>query len=156
MKVKIKTNLTAGIVMAIFAIVMLLVMPTQVRLPMYDSGAPSPRIIPGICLVGILICSVLLIVQSLVFHKETIYEFDLEKEKHELVLIGLLLLFVAGTLTLGFVVSGIIIFCAIEFYVGERKPVMYLYTIAAVFIVYFLFQHLFHVSLPNGVLTGIL
>ena len=156
MKFKIKTNLAAGIVMGLFAVVMLLVMPSQVRLPMYDSGAPSPRIIPGICLVGILICSVILIIQSLVFHKETIYEFDLEKEKHELVLIGLLLLFVAGILSLGFVISGIIIFCAIQFYVGERKPVMYIFTIAAVLIVYLLFRHVFHVSLPNGLLTGIL
>lgn len=142
--------------MGLFAVVMLLVMPSQVRLPMYDSGAPSPRIIPGICLVGILICSAILIIQSLVFHKETIYEFDLEKEKHELVLIGLLLLFVAGILSLGFVISGIIIFCAIQFYVGERKPVMYVFTIAAVLIVYLLFRHVFHVSLPNGLLTGIL
>lgn len=156
MKFKIKTNLAAGIVMGLFAVVMLLVMPSQVRLPMYDSGAPSPRIIPGICLVGILICSAILIIQSLVFHKETIYEFDLEKEKHELVLIGLLLLFVAGILSLGFVISGIIIFCAIQFYVGERKPVMYVFTIAAVLIVYLLFRHVFHVSLPNGLLTGIL
>ena len=156
MKFKIKTNLAAGIVMGLFAVVMLLVTPSQVRLPMYDSGAPSPRIIPGICLVGILICSAILIIQSLVFHKETIYEFDLEKEKHELVLIGLLLLFVAGILSLGFVISGIIIFCAIQFYVGERKPVMYVFTIAAVLIVYLLFRHVFHVSLPNGLLTGIL
>ena len=50
MKFKIKTYLWSGIVMGVFSILMLLAMPSQVRLPMFDSGAPSPRIIPGICL----------------------------------------------------------------------------------------------------------
>jgi len=43
--------------------------------PMFDSGAPSPRIIPGICLVGMLICSVILVIQSLVFKKDKEMEF---------------------------------------------------------------------------------
>ena len=72
MKIKIKTNLWSGIVMGLLSIAMLAVLPTQVRVPAYDSGAPSPRIIPAICLVGMLICSIALIVQSLVFKKETI------------------------------------------------------------------------------------
>ena len=153
MKVKIKTNLTAGIVIAVFAVIMLLILPQQVREPMYDSGAPSPRIIPGICLVGMLICSAILIIQSLVFHKEHIYEFVWDKEKNELVLIALLIAFVAGTLTLGFVISGVVIFCLIEAFVGERKWYMFVYTIVAVFFVYFLFKNVFHIDLPNGVLA---
>ena len=75
MKFKIKTYLWSGIVMGVFSILMLLAMPSQVRLPMFDSGAPSPRIIPGICLVGILICSAILLIESLVFKKEKIIEF---------------------------------------------------------------------------------
>ena len=70
MKFKIKTNLWSGIIMGVFGAVMLFVMPDQVRLPMFDSGAPSPRIIPGICLAGTLICSVILLIESLVFKKE--------------------------------------------------------------------------------------
>lgn len=156
MNFKIRTNLTAGIVMAIAAVGLLITMPSQVRLPMFDSGAPSPRVIPGICLVGILLCAAILILQSLVLHKDTIYEFEWEKEKQELILIGLLLLFVAGTLRIGFVISGILIFSLIEFYSGERKPGMYLFTVAAVILIYLLFQHVFHVSLPNGILKGIM
>jgi putative tricarboxylic transport membrane protein len=152
MKFKIKTNLTAGIVIAVFAIIMLVCMPQQVRLPMYDSGAPSPRIIPGICLVGMLICSAVLLIQSLVFHKEHIYEFEWAKEKNELIIIALLVGFVAGTLTLGFVLSGIVFFCLIEAFVGERKWYMFVYTIAAVLFVYLLFKLTFHIDLPNGVL----
>ena len=81
MKFKIRTNLVTGILMGLFSGFMLYVMPKQVRVPAFDSGAPSPRIIPGICLVVILICSIVLIIQSLVFKKEKIVEFDWEKEK---------------------------------------------------------------------------
>lgn len=69
MKFKIKTNLWSGIIMGLFSIAMLIAMPGQVRLPMFDSGAPSPRIIPGTCLAGTLVCSAALIIQSLVFKK---------------------------------------------------------------------------------------
>ena len=81
MKFKIKTNLWSGIIMGLFSIAMLIAMPGQVRLPMFDSGAPSPRIIPGTCLAGTLVCSAALIIQSLVFKKEKIFEFDWKKEK---------------------------------------------------------------------------
>jgi putative tricarboxylic transport membrane protein len=149
-KIKIKTNLLAGLVMGVFAIVMLALLPGQVRLPMWDSGAPSPRIIPGICLVGILICSAILIIQSLVFHKEHIYEFVWDHEKHELVLILALILFVVLTRFIGFIPAGILIFCGVQWYENERKPIIYIYTILMVIFVFFLFQNVFHVSLPAG------
>ena len=76
MKFKIKTNLWSGIVMGVFSVAMLVAMPGQVRLPMFDSGGPSPRIIPGICLAGMLVCSAALIIQSLVFGQEKELEFD--------------------------------------------------------------------------------
>ena len=41
MKFKIKTNLVSGIVMGIFSLILLLTLPSQVRVPAYDSGAPS-------------------------------------------------------------------------------------------------------------------
>ena len=37
MKFKIKTNLWSGIIMGLFSIAMLIAMPGQVRLPMFDS-----------------------------------------------------------------------------------------------------------------------
>lgn len=146
---KIKTNLVTGIVMGILSIVLLLVMPSQVRLPLYDSGAPSPRIIPMICLVGILICSLVLIFESLVLKKEKIYEFDINKEKPVLVIIAMMLVFVGGTVTVGFVAAGIVIFCLLMFYCGERKIPIYIFTICAVVVIYLLFMHVFHVALPG-------
>ena len=62
MKFNIKTNLWSGIIMGCLSLILLILMQSQVRVPAYDSGAPSPRIIPGICLVIMLIFSIVLIV----------------------------------------------------------------------------------------------
>lgn len=149
---KIKTNLVTGIIMALFSTFMLLVMKTQVRVPTFDSGAPSPRIIPGICLVVILICSVILILQSLVFKKEKVVEFKWKNELPAILLIALLCLYVFLIIHIGFILASAIIFSVILFYCGERKPFIYIFTIALSVGVYFLFAYVFHVSLPNGFL----
>ncbi len=149
MKFKIKTNFWSGILMGLFSIAMLIAMPTQVRLPMFDSGAPSPRIIPGICLAGTLICSVLLLIQSLVLKKEKIIEFDWKKEKPCIIMIVLLCVFVALVINIGFIPGVVIIFPTILFYCGERKPFIYIFTVAAGIGIFFLFKYVFHVSLPG-------
>ena len=149
MKFKIKTYLWSGIVMGVFSILMLLAMPSQVRLPMFDSGAPSPRIIPGICLVGILICSAILLIESLVFKKEEIIEFDWSKEKPCIFLIALLCVYVALTIYIGFIPAVIIIFPIMLWYCGERKPFIYIFTLAMGIGIFYLFKFVFHISLPG-------
>ena len=152
MKFKIKTNLVTGIVMGLFSAFMLIVMPQQVRVPAFDSGAPSPRIIPGICLVVTLLCSVILIVESLVFKKEKIVEFDWSKEKPAVLLILALCVYVFLIIRIGFVLASAVIFSLILFYCGERKPFIYIFSIAMAVGIYFLFSKVFHVSLPAGIL----
>ena len=152
MKIKIKTNLVTGILMGILSAYLLYVMPKQVRVPAYDSGAPSPRIIPGVCLVVILFCSVILIIQSLVFKKEKIVEFDWQKEKPAILLILLLCVYVFLIIKLGFIIASAVIFTIVLIYSGERKPFIYIFTIALAVGIYFLFSKVFHVSLPNGIL----
>lgn len=154
MKLKIKTNLVSGIVMGLFSAFMLIVMPQQVRVPAFDSGAPSPRIIPGICLVVTLLCSIILIVESLVFKKEKIVVFDWEKEKPAILLIAALCVYVFLIIKIGFILASAIIFSLILFYCGERKPFIYIFTIAMAVGIYFLFTMVFHVSLPGGPFGG--
>ena len=145
MKFKIKTNLWSGIIMGVLSLILLIVMPNQVRIPAYDSGAPSPRIIPGICIVVMLIFSIVLIIQSLVFKQEKIVEFDWNKEKPAVLLIVMLCVYVA------LVPASALTFCAILFYCGERKPFIYIFVIAAATGIYFLFKYVFTVSLPTGI-----
>lgn len=154
MKFKIKTNRVTGIVMGLFSAFMLIVMPQQVRVPAFDSGAPSPRIIPGICLVVTLLCSIILIVQSLVFKKEKIVVFDWEKEKPAILLIVALCIYVFLIIKIGFILASAIIFSLVLFYCGERKPFIYIFTIVMAVGIFFLFTNVFHVSLPGGPFGG--
>ena len=154
MKFKIKTNLVTGIIMGLFSAFLLYVMPNQVRIPAFDSGAPSPRIIPTICIVIMLISSIVLVIQSLVFKKEKIVEFDWANEKPAILLIALLCVYVALIINLGFILASIIVFVPVLFYCGERKPFIYIFTIAMAIGIYFLFSSVFHVSLPAGPFGG--
>ena len=154
MKFKIRTNLVTGILMALFSGYMLYVMPKQVKVPAFDSGAPSPRIIPGICLVVILLCSLVLIIQSLIFKKEKIVEFDWTNEKPAILLIVLLCIYVFLIVKIGFILSSAVTFVILLFYSGERKPFIYIFTIALAVGIYFLFTQVFHVSLPAGPFFG--
>ncbi|MBQ8647057.1 MAG: tripartite tricarboxylate transporter TctB family protein [Oscillospiraceae bacterium] len=135
--------------MGAFALFMFFTMESQVRLPAYDSGAPSPRLLPTIFITGILICSAILIIQSLVFKKENITVFDWEKEKPMLFIITLITLYAIGIIMLGFVVASIIIFAIVLWYCGERKPGIYIFTAAAAIGIYYLFKYVFYISLPD-------
>lgn len=150
MKIKIKTNLWSGIIMGLFSLIMLILMPYEVRVPAYDSGAPSPRIIPGICLIIMLIFSIALIIQSVVLKQEKIVEFDWQKEKPVILLILLLCVYVALIIFIGFIPASAIVFIAVLAYCGERKPFIYIFTIASAVGIYFLFKYVFTVSLPTG------
>lgn len=151
MKFEIKTNLWSGIIMGAISLILLILMPSQVRVPAFDSGAPSPRIIPGICLVVMLFFSIVLIIQSVVFKKEKIVVFDWEKEKPAILLIALLCLYVALMLFVGFIPASIITFFIVLAYCGERKPFIYIVIAAATVGIYFLFKYVFTVSLPTGI-----
>ena len=119
--------------MGCLSLILLILMPSQVRVPAYDSGAPSPRIIPGICLVIMLIFSIVLIVESVVFKKEKI------------------VMYVGLILVIGFIPASIITFFIVLAYCGERKPFIYIVIAAATVGIYFLFKYVFTVSLPTGI-----
>lgn len=146
---KIKTNLWSGIIMGAISAWLLLSTEKQVRIPAFDSGAPSPRIIPYIVLTIMAACSVILIFQSLVLKKEKIVEFNWSNENPILLLIAALCVYVVLIQAIGFVMASLIVFPAILFYCGERKPPIYIFTIAMTICIFVLFKFLFHISLPT-------
>lgn len=145
---QIKTNLCTGILMSAFSGYMLMVLPEQVREPAYNSGAPSPRIIPSVALWGILFCAVCLIGQSVILKKEKIVPFQLARELPAIILIGMLCLFSFLILQVGFLAAVVLIFPPMLFYMGERKPFIYIFTLTAGVGVYFLFREVLNISLP--------
>lgn len=154
LKFKIKTNLVTGLIIGLISVILLLVMPMQIREPAYDSGAPSPRLIPTLCVVIMLVSSVALLIQSLVFKKEHIVEFDWKKEKPAIMLILALCVYVVLILCVGYVLASIISFVAVLFYCGERKPGTYVVAIVASVLIFMMFKNIFHISLPSLGLFG--
>lgn len=156
-KFKIKTNLVTGILMGAFSLFLLFMMPSQVRIPAYDSGAPSPRIIPTICILIMLASSIALIVQSLVLKQEKVVEFDWQKEKPVILMIVGLCVYVGLMLCIGYVLASLIVFPAMLFYCGERKPGPYIVTIVSAFAIFLMFKNIFNISLPAlGLLGGLI
>lgn len=156
-KFKIKTNLVSGIIMGAVALLLIILLPSQVRVPAYDSGAPSPRIIPGICLAIMLVSSIVLIIQSLVFKQEKVVEFDWEKEKPAILLILGMCVYVGLMLCIGYVLASLIVFVGVLVYVGERKPGPYIVAIVSAFVIFLMFKNIFKISLPAlGLLGGII
>ena len=156
-KFKIKTNLVSGILMGAIALLLLVLMPGQVRVPAFDSGAPSPRIIPGICLGIMLVSSIALLIQSLVLKQEKIVEFDWEKEKPAILLIVGMCVYIGLMLCIGYVLASLIVFPLVLFYVGERKPGPYIVVLVSAFAIFLLFKNVFNISLPAlGLLGGII
>ena len=154
-KFKIKTNLVSGVIMGVAALLLIILMPSQVRVPAYDSGAPSPRIIPGICLAIMLVSSIALIIQSLVLKQEKIVEFDWAKEKPAILLILGMCVYIGLMLCIGYVLASLIVFPLV--YVGERKPGPYIVVLVSAFAIFLLFKNVFNISLPAlGLLGGII
>jgi putative tricarboxylic transport membrane protein len=156
-KFKIKTNLVSGILMGAIALLLLVLMPGQVRVPAFDSGAPSPRIIPGICLGIMLVSSIALLIQSLVLKQEKVVEFDWKKEKPAILLIVGMCVYIGLMLCIGYVLASLIVFPLVLFYVGERKPGPYIVVVVSAFAIFLLFKNVFNISLPAlGLLGGII
>ena len=104
-----------------------------------------------------LIASIALIIQSLVLKKEKIVEFDWSKEKTAILLIIGMCIYVALMLCIGYVLASIIVFVAVQFYCGERKPSIYIYTIVAAVLIFLMFKNIFNISLPSlGFLGGLI
>jgi len=135
--------------MGIVSIVLLLLVPSQIRVPAFDTGAPSPRIIPTVVFIGMLICSTVLIIQSLVFKKDDIFFFDIKKELPAIILLAMICGFAFVIVQFGFIPAILIFFPAVLFFMGERKPFIYLFTLAAGFLVFLLFTRVFTVPLPS-------
>lgn len=145
---RIRTNLISGIVFGILSIIFIMLVPSQIQVPAYDNGGPSPRIIPYLVLYGTLICSICLIIQSIVFKKEHIVVFDIKIEKASLTIMGIMILFGVVILKFGFLVGIVVALPIMLFALGERKPFIYAFTILGGIGVYYLFINVFNISLP--------
>jgi hypothetical protein len=147
--VNIKTNLATGMLFSVISIILILLVPSQISVPKFSSGGPSPRAIPYMVLIGILICSICLIIQSAVFKKEEPTFFNIKTEKAAIIIMGIMTLFTIIMIKLGFLIAVVVVLPMMLFVYGERKPSVYIITLLGGIAVYYLFLNVFNISLPR-------
>lgn len=145
---KIHTNLLSGIIFGILSLTMILIVPREIQVPTFDNGGPSPRIIPYLVLIGIFLCSLGLIIQSLLLKKEKIVHYNIKLEKASVVSLLVMILFGTVMVKFGFIMSVLVVLPIMVYSLGERKIFVYIVTMAAGVGVYFLFTKIFNISLP--------
>ncbi|MGL4865547.1 MAG: tripartite tricarboxylate transporter TctB family protein [Cetobacterium sp.] len=144
----IRTNLLAGIFFGILSLFLIFIIPSQIQIPAFDNGGPSPRLIPYMVLIGIFISSMGLIFQSLFFKKEKIFYYDFKKEKAGIITLFIISLFGFLMIKLGFLIAIFISLPIMIYYLGERKTHVYIIDLIIGVGIYFLFIKIFNISLP--------
>lgn len=144
----IRTNLLAGIFFGILSLFLIFIIPSQIQIPAFDNGGPSPRLIPYMVLIGIFISSIGLIFQSLFFKKEKFFYYDFKKEKAGIITLFIISLFGFLMIKLGFLIAIFISLPIMIYYLGERKIHVYIIDLIIGVGIYFLFIKIFNISLP--------
>lgn len=144
----IRTNLLAGIFFGILSLALIFIIPSQIQIPAFDNGGPSPRLIPYMVLIGIFISSIGLIFQSVIFKKEKFFYYDFKKEKAGIITLFIISLFGFLMIKLGFLIAIFISLPIMIYYLGERKIHVYIIDLIIGVGIYFLFIKIFNISLP--------
>jgi len=147
MKIKYRSNLCAGCVSLIFAIVLFFIIPSQIGAEYQSIHGITSRSMPY-ALVGLdIFCGVALIIKSLVFKNDEVKELELTKEKTGLLYIGILIIYGFG-FSYSYLVSTILLGAATLAIMKNKKISYYLVIVVLVVIMYFSFTKFLNVNLP--------
>ncbi len=146
---KIKTHLVGGIFTAVIAVILLLLLPSQIGDElMLPKGQIASNFVPTLLLYLMLGLSILLIIQSLFFKIEHIVEISISEVRDVGVFTLNLLVSVILFHLLGFIVS-MIAMCAMTFLQLKcKRKSIYITSAALIVVVYFSFTTLLNVPLP--------
>lgn len=152
MKIRYRSNLVSGIASILFSALLFFLIPSQVGVEQVVSNGINSRTIPyGIAIV-LAVCGAALIVQSLVFKKDSYKEVSLSEELPEVLFFASLLVYIfifekewpLSTAALGCVTLGLS---------KCKKWYYYLIVAALAFGMYFLFVNVLHIRL-HSILFG--
>ena len=147
MKIHYRSNLMAGCLAIVFAVVLFLIIPAQVGLEKSATFGITSRTLPyALCVVSG-ICGIGLIVQSLVFKKDEVKEIELGQEGKGLLYMLVLLAYGFG-FSHSFLISTSLLGIVTLAFQKDKKPLHYVIAVAVTAVLYFVFTELLHVRLP--------
>ncbi len=154
MKIKYNSEIISGGLFVIVAAVLYLLLPSQINT--LEKSTVNAATMPRIAIVGLLICSVLLLIQGIFSEKKEVVidsEFwSRENTKKELrsVLFAFILI-VYGLLfqPIGYILDTLLLVTVILLYYHCRKVLYYVISCVTVILVYLVFTQLLNVNLPT-------
>ena len=164
MKVKLNSNMITGVLFLIVSVALHILIPSQIRT--FETSAVTAATVPTLLIRGMILCSVILLVQGILSKEKTEYTISgaiftkenllrLKPVIYIAMLIAYALLlphigFIISSLLLphiGFIISSLLLANGILLYFGTRKWWFYAIASANVIVAYFAFQAM-SVTLP--------
>lgn len=146
---KIKTNLCGGVFFVVLGAILWLLIPTQIVISSDIPLLESAKIAPMLAIGMMVLCGLVLIIQSLVFKSEHIVTINFKEQRVALVIIGTMILYAALIYFVGYLIGTVVVIVLMLLLYKERRPISYIVLIIIGVLVYFLFKSVFHINLPG-------
>lgn len=147
MRIHYKSNLTAGCLAVLGAIVLFLIIPSQIGLENQATHGITSRSLPYALCVLMGGCGGGLMIQSLVLKKDEVRELEIKREVKGICYM-LFLLAYGYAFSHSFLVSTILLGVVTLACTKCKKPIYYIIVAAIAVVLYFVFTRLLHVRLP--------
>jgi hypothetical protein len=146
---KVRTNLTGGIIFIVFGTVLMLLLNTQVITYGQISFLQSAKVAPFFAEIIMVLGGIFLVIQSLVFKKESIIVIRWEEQKFAVLTILVFCIFAAAIYYTGFII-GSFLFIISMFVLNRNRSILEFVGLCALAVgIYFLFTSVFYVQLPG-------
>ena len=146
MKVKLNSNMITGVLFLIVSVALHILIPSQIRT--YETSAVTAATVPTLLIRGMILCSVILLVQGILSKEKTEYTISGAIFTKENLLRLKPVIYIAMLLPhIGFIISSLLLSNGILLYFGTRKWWFYAIASANVIVAYFAFQAM-SVTLP--------
>ncbi len=151
MKVKLNSNMITGVLFLIVSVALHILIPSQIRT--YETSVVTAATVPTLLIRGMILCSVILLVQGILSKEKTEYTISgaiFTREnllRLKPVIIAMLIAYALLLPHIGFIISSLLLSNGILLYFGARKWWFYAIASANVIVAYFAFQAM-SVTLP--------
>ncbi len=145
---KVRSNLTGGIIFVVFGTLLLLLLEAQVITYGQIPFLQSAKVLPFMAEVVMIAGGLFLILQSLVFKKETVVEIRWEEQKYALIVLAIFAVFASLIFFAGYIV-GSVVFVLLMSRLYRNRNLLEVAMLAVLAIgIFVLFTQVFYVQLP--------
>lgn len=146
---KVRTNLTGGVIFIVFGTVLLLLLDKQVVTYGNIHFLQSAKVLPFFAELVMIGCGILLVIQSVVFKKESIVEFIWAEQRFAVYVLAIFCVFAAAIYFLGFLI-GSLLFVILMFVLYKNRSIPQFLLLCGLAVgIYLLFTAVFYVQLPG-------